>query len=142
MKKIIFLLLLSTFVLTTPSFADTPSTMLANAEIAGVENEYFLKEGYLSIMIRNPYDYVVIAIVELHEIFSTERSTSTGVADKILMRKYIVLDSREEYELDTKVYVGLDSSGSNMNANMARHYNSYNSYYLTSIKAYRASDFQ
>ena len=131
MKKIIFLLLLSAVVFTTNAYSQS---IKDKAEIVGVENEYVTETeyNYLSIKVRNPFNYNVIAVVELKENYSDDR-------DHVILKKYIVLGPREEYTIRTKVTV------TSITNDFAYYYDATGSgkrYYYTNILAYKASAFQ
>lgn len=127
MKKIIFLLLLSAVVFTTNAYSQS---IKDKAEIVGVENEYVNENNELSINVRNPFSYNVVAVVELHRSFESDRN------DLVVLKKYIVLGPREEYTIKTRLYVNI------VTKDIAWYDSSYDCYYYTNILAYKASTFQ
>ncbi len=130
MKKFFFLLLLSAVVFTTNAYSQS---IKDKAEIVGVENEYVNENDYLSINVRNPYSYNVIAIVELHHASQTDRE----MFDRVILKKYIVLEPREEYSIKTKMSI------THVTKDFAKYsYTGYPHYYYTNILAYKASSFQ
>lgn len=99
MKKVLLILSFLCMIFTIQnSLAQTQQTAKEKAEIMGVENEFCkLSNGNLGIIIRNPFGYQVVTVVELHAVSSTDR----GVQDRIWLSKTTVLEAREEYTIDT-----------------------------------------
>lgn len=142
MKKKIFLLLLSAFVFVT-GYAQTQSqqiSLLEKAEIVGVENEFYLiNDRYAGIKLRNPFSYNVSVVVEFHRTAVTD--DGRGLWDQIILKKYVVLGPREEYEIPTYIYVERGYMERDFICHSSPSYAS-NFIYYTDIKAYKASVFQ
>lgn len=123
--------MLSMTLMAQQSFSQNQPTAKEKAEIMGVENEFCkLDNGNLGILIRNPFSYQVVVLVELHAV-----SESSGkVQDRILLSKTTVLEGREEYIIDTAVY-------GDSYRNPFRAWNNYYTFHVE-MKAYKASAFQ